>query len=1126
MAPNLKLLNFNAYRSTTLQRFRIINDMINNYDPFIVTIQEIHIGMAIKFFSGKFQIIVNLESNAKDQIGICMLISKDIIIKDKIVGENGRIIGVNLGNLQVWNIYGKSGTQHKITRDQLFKEDLPTLMELWMDICKEILVVGDFNCTNRKCDSLNNPETHFQKALIDFMKGYRLSDDFVYFSGGGKDFSRITKRSSTRIDFSLSNFSSECKRYNYINFPTLDHKIIYAEYSIDFSFKQEKIPRKRICKNWVINKKLENDDIFNGIVNKVFEQVQLELDQDLDSKFKPTFVWFKLKQIIVKVAKSCHKTWKDSQEYEYERICQYYDMAVNDMVNGLDNCQELKMIINELNKHYRGKIEEKILDRKHLEIKNHVFDLNKRQKDIKFSNGKVNKIRINDVTYDSKVGIVDAIEKSMRGELKTFEKLTSDNEENVFLDYLSKVDLDEDEVNSLEENVTEKEVFYILENEVDLDSSPGMDGLTYRFIKHFWRNKTFRTIYMNFINHVKDSGDFGRVQNIGLMVIKNKKGNSIEYSKKRKITKVNKDVNILGKCWSNRLRDKIMPKIIPDSQYNCRQDVNIVDELKEIRDANLYLLGNNGKQNDGSILSLDFVNAFRSVSHRWFDLVLKKIGLPKKFIDWFWNLYRNLGIVINVNGCKSSIISNDRGFLEGSPPSMGAFCISTFPLLIALERNMKGIKIKDGRVFKIKVFADDMKTFIREVREVEIIEKLIFNFEKVSGIYLHRDKTKKKCNILNFGRNRNHENWPNWINVVDQMQVIGGLFTNNGSLEKINSELIKNKCIGTIMSNFNMTGTIDQKVYFLNTYCFSKLTYLSQAFMVDKKVLDEIKKYALRYIYIGKNERPAQSLNFRAKNFGGLNLVYPEIKAKSLLLKSMLKEIKIRELDVGNNTFSKSIYGPIDELLKIWKNGKKDFSAKDIYSDLIVQKVYDDNGILIPSRVERKYHLLDWTIFYKNFKKVKYINAVEKEFMFLFVQDLLPVPARIHRRNNDSSCQRKLEDGRICAKESDRKHFFMSCEVVEYCYIQFRLLVCEFLEMDVGDVDLLHFTFEVKNKHKRNLAIWIVLKYFYMIYKFKIYDFKIFVQRILGEIEFLLMRNKIVKTSEIQFIQTLLVQEL
>ena len=67
-----------------MYHFRIINDMINNYDPFIVTIQEIHIGMAIKFFSGKFQIIVNLESNARDQIGICTLISKDIIIKDKI----------------------------------------------------------------------------------------------------------------------------------------------------------------------------------------------------------------------------------------------------------------------------------------------------------------------------------------------------------------------------------------------------------------------------------------------------------------------------------------------------------------------------------------------------------------------------------------------------------------------------------------------------------------------------------------------------------------------------------------------------------------------------------------------------------------------------------------------------------------------------------------------------------------------------------------------------------------------------------------------------------------------------------------------------------------------------------
>ena len=1108
----------------TLQRFGIINDIINNYDPLVVTIQEIHIGMAIKYFSDKFQIIVNLELNSMDQIGMCTLISKAIIIKDKIVSENGRIIGVNLGNLQIWNIYGKSGSQYKSIRDKFFKEDLPTLMELWRDNCKDILVVGDFNCTNRKCDSINNPDTHFQKALIDFMKGYRLTDDFVHFSGGGKDYSRVTKRSSTRIDFSLSNFSSECKSFNYINFPTLDHKIIYVEYSIDCSFKQEKIPRKRIIKNWVINKRIfEKDEIFNGIVNNVFEQIQYELDQDLDSKFEPTFVWFKLKQIIVKVAKSCHKTWKDSQEYEYERICQYYDMAVNDMVNGLDNCQELKMIINELNKHYRGKIEEKILDRKHLEIKNHVFDLNKRQKDIKFSNGKVNKIRINDVTYDSKVGIVDAIEKSMRGELKTFEKLTSDNEENVFLDYLSKVDLNDDEIESIEGKVTEKEVFYILENEVDLDSSPGIDGLTYRFYKHFWKNKTFRTIYMNFINHVKDTGDFGQVQNIGLMVIKNKKGNSIEYSKKRKITKVNKDVNILGKCWSNRLRDKIMPKIIPDSQYNCRQDVNIVDELKEIRDVNLYLLGNNGTQNDGSILSLDFVNAFRSVSHRWFDLVIKKIGLPRKFIDWFWNLYRKLGIVINVNGCKSSTIYNDRGFMEGSPPSMGAFCISTFPLLIALERNIKGIKVKDGRVFKIKVFADDMKTFIKDVSEVKMIEELIFKFERISGIYLHRDKTKKKCNILNFGGNRNHKDWPDWINVVDRMQVIGGLFTNNGNLEKINSELIKNKCLGNIFNNWNMTGTIDQKVYFLNTYCFSKLTYLSQAFIVDRKVLDEIKKYALKYIYIGRNERPIQSLNFRGKNFGGLNLVYPEIKAKSLLVKSMLKEIKLRELTFGNNSFSESVYGHIDEVIELWKEGKKDFSAKEIYSKFIVQKVYDNIGNMIPSRVEKKNPSLDWKIFYQNYSEIRYIDADEKELIFLFVQDLLPVPARIHRKNSDSRCLRKLEAKNICTMVSDREHYFIKCKMVEGFYSKFRFIVSEFLEVDLKDCDILHFTFKGKNKNKTKLAVWIVLKYFVFIYKKEIYDYRSFIKYILGEINFLVLRNKI---TEIQNLRTLLVQEL
>ena len=71
------------------------------------------------------------------------------------------------------------------------------------------------------------------------------------------------------------------------------------------------------------------------------------------------------------------------------------------------------------------------------------------------------------------------------------------------------------------------------------------------------------------------------------MVVKNKKAQSIDYEKKRKLTKINKDSNVgNGKIWSNRLKTIILPKILPSNQFNCQSDVNIVDEICEIKNIN------------------------------------------------------------------------------------------------------------------------------------------------------------------------------------------------------------------------------------------------------------------------------------------------------------------------------------------------------------------------------------------------------------------------------------------------------------------------------------------------------------------------------------------------------------
>ena len=50
-------------------------------------------------------------------MGIATLVKKGYKILDSIIGLNGRIIGIRFGNMQIWNVYPKSGTGFKNERE-------------------------------------------------------------------------------------------------------------------------------------------------------------------------------------------------------------------------------------------------------------------------------------------------------------------------------------------------------------------------------------------------------------------------------------------------------------------------------------------------------------------------------------------------------------------------------------------------------------------------------------------------------------------------------------------------------------------------------------------------------------------------------------------------------------------------------------------------------------------------------------------------------------------------------------------------------------------------------------------------------------------------------------------------
>ena len=70
------IFNFNASRCSNLLRIRQFYEYFDPYDTMFVCIQEIKVSSAIKVFSDKYQVFINLEQGSQVEIGIVLLVKK------------------------------------------------------------------------------------------------------------------------------------------------------------------------------------------------------------------------------------------------------------------------------------------------------------------------------------------------------------------------------------------------------------------------------------------------------------------------------------------------------------------------------------------------------------------------------------------------------------------------------------------------------------------------------------------------------------------------------------------------------------------------------------------------------------------------------------------------------------------------------------------------------------------------------------------------------------------------------------------------------------------------------------------------------------------------------------------
>ena len=270
----------------------------------------------------------------------------------------------------------------------------------------------------------------------------------------------------------------------------------------------------------------------------------------------------------------------------------------------------------------------------------------------------------------------------------------------------------------------------------------------------------------------------------------------------------------------------------------------------------------------------------------------------------------------------------------------------------------------------------------------------------------------------------------------------------------------------------------------MNTYLFPKLWFTAQFCKLDSNIIKKILSKSLAFIYAGENEKPVNSVNFRSTSSGGIGLINPLVKARALLLKNMYREL----LSVGGSIYDfdiiENLYGYKDDFIDIIQNGLSTSPAKAIY-DFLIKEVTHRNGSLIPSRNEKKSVNMKWGVVFINFKLVKDLNADEKCFLWKITQDMLPVGIRIHRRNAERRCLRLLENDTLCQEIQTLEHAFRSCDLIVEAYNIVVQVLNRFLERPVSFDELIHFSFNHRNKQKLKCGLWFATKMMFKVFHLK-----------------------------------------
>ena len=791
--------------------------------------------------------------------------------------NEGRIVNILLDiddhTLNIVNVYAPNTDTE---RRAFF-----TVLDRFLSSEFDNIVAGDFNCImEAKLDKLGgnpNPRNSAVASLNTIKMRYGLCDIWRFRHRNERNFTWTGKSAldnsviRTRIDFFLTSKTVDQFVTSVITpYAHSDHDCI----CLTFDFDQI----KRGPGYWHFNNDLLKDPLFQADVERFWGCWQSKLD-DFDDPLK---WWDRAKQefkvIAIRRAKIRRKL-QGHERFKLEReLDRLQEQAVNGTTRDIERYLSAKEKLRQL----------ELVDLEAIKVRTKARFIEEGERSTRYffslekSRRADQTIRV--LTKESLDTVSDT--KGLLSESYAFYKKLYSAEEGdeeaqeVFLnDALPR--LPDDACELCEGELSEEEL-RIAALSMENDKSPGIDGLTSNFYKHFW--PLFGNSLTRVFNYAFLAGRLSVSQRRGIITLLFKKGDRTLLKNWRPITLLTSDYKILTKALANRLH-KVLPLIVHSDQTASIKGRTINDNTRLLHDVITYA---NEENVPLALISVDQLKAFDRVAHGFLFKTLERFGFGPSFLRWIQVIYNSVSSSVKTNGWFTAFIGLERGLRQGCSLSMPLYVLSAETLAVNIRNNPRihGIIPPNSNTeLKLSQFADDTTLLVTD--DDSIIESFsVFDcYERASGAKINKGKCKGLwCGAFSQRTEQLHDF--DWYNDFIPEKILGQYF-GNVDCSQINWETKIQKINNVIGVWQHRDLSLKGRALLINSLLTSTLWYNVISLSVPSWACAQIEQAIYGFFWNNKHPLVNRDILALPLSEGGFNIPRLETKIQAFRMNTL-----------------------------------------------------------------------------------------------------------------------------------------------------------------------------------------------------------------------------------------------